>query len=93
MTLLWAKEGDYWKITAIRLEDGSDAGIVPGNPAAQAEPSEEEPRNIAGDPAAEKDILEFYRTWIVKRDVIRASTFASRAPTSVCRHPPKSSRK
>ncbi len=77
MTLLWAKEGDYWKITAIRLEDGSDAGIVPGNAAAQAEPSEEEPQSIAGDPTAEKDILEFYQTWIVKRDVIRASTFAS----------------
>ena len=77
MTLLWAKEGDYWKITAIRLEDGSDADIVPGNAAAQAEPSVEEPRNIAGDPTAEKDILEFYQTWIVKRDVIRASTFAS----------------
>ena len=39
MTLLWAQEGDYWKITAIRLEDGSDAGIVPENAAAQAEPS------------------------------------------------------
>src|SRR6478736_745885 len=26
MRLLWAREGDYWKITAIRLEDGSDAG-------------------------------------------------------------------
>ncbi len=77
MTLLWAKEGGYWKITAIRLEDGSDAGIVPSNAAAQAEPSEEEPRNIACDPAAEKDILEFYQTWIVKRDVIRASAFAS----------------
>ena len=77
MTLLWAKEGDYWKITAIRLEDSSDAGIVPSNAAAQAEPSVEEPRSIAGDPAAEKDILEFYQTWIVKRDVIRASTFAS----------------
>ena len=77
MTLLWAKEGDYWKITAIRLEDSSDAGIVPNNAAAQAEPSVEEPRNIAGDPAATKDILDFYQTWIVKRDVIQASTFAS----------------
>jgi hypothetical protein len=77
MTLLWAKEGDYWKITAIRLEDSSDSGIVPKNTAAQAEPSVEEPRNIAGDPAATKDILDFYQTWIVKRDVIRASTFAS----------------
>ncbi len=77
MTLLWAKEGDYWKITAIRLEDGSNADIVPGNAAAQAEPSVEKPRSIAGDPTAEKDILEFYQTWIVKRDVVRASTFAS----------------
>ena len=77
MTLLWAKEGDYWKITAIRLEDGSDANIVPENAAAQAEPSVEKPRSIAGDPTAEKDILNFYQAWIVKRDVIRASTFAS----------------
>ena len=77
MSLLWAQEGDYWKITAIRLEDGSDAGIVPNNAAAQAVPSEEEPRNIAGDPAAVKDITEFYQTWIVKRDVVQASSFAS----------------
>jgi hypothetical protein len=77
MTLLWAREGDYWKITAIRLEDGSDAGIIPSSPAAHAARAEEEPRNIAGDPAAEKAILEFYQTWIVKRDVIQASTFAS----------------
>lgn len=77
MTLLWAREGGYWKITAIRLEDGSDAGIVPKQSAAHTELSEEEPRSIAGDPTAEKDMLEFYQTWIVKRDVIRASTFAS----------------
>ena len=77
MTLLWAKEGDYWKITAIRFEDGSDADIVPRNSAGQVEPSVEEPRNIAGDPAAEKAILEFYQAWILKRDVVQASTFAS----------------
>ena len=39
MTLLWAQEGGYWKIIAIRIEDGSDAGIVPKNAAAQAEPA------------------------------------------------------
>jgi hypothetical protein len=77
MTLLWAKEGDYWKITAIRLEDGNDANIVPGSAAAQAEPSVEKPGNVAGDPTAEKDIREFYQAWIVKRDVVRAATFAS----------------
>ena len=77
MSLLWAQEGDYWKIIAIRIEDSSDAGLVPNNAAAQTEPSVEEPRNIAGDPAAVKDITEFYQTWIVKRNVTQASTFAS----------------
>ena len=77
MTLLWAREGDYWKITTIRLEDGSGAGIVPAKSAAQVEPPVEEPRAIAGDPAAGKAILDFYQAWIVKRDVIRASSFAS----------------
>ena len=77
MSLLWAKEGDYWKIVAIRMEDGSDAGIVPGNAVAQAVPAVDEPRSIAGDPAAVKEITEFYQTWIVKRNVTQASTFAS----------------
>ena len=77
MSLLWAQEGGYWKIVAIRIEDGSDAGIVPNNAAAQAVPAVEEPRSIAGDPAAVKDITEFYQAWIVKRNVIQASTFAS----------------
>ena len=77
MSLLWAQEGGYWKIVAIRIEDGSDAGIVPKNAAAQAVPAVEEPRSIAGDPAAVKDITEFYQAWIVKRNVARASTFAS----------------
>ena len=77
MSLLWAQEGGYWKIVAIRIEDSSDAGIVPNNAAAQAVPAVEEPRSIAGDPAAVKDITEFYQTWIVKRNVIQASAFAS----------------
>jgi hypothetical protein len=77
MRLLWAQEGGYWKITAIRLEDGSDAGIVPRKAVAQAEPTVEQPRAIAGDPAAGKAILDFYQAWIVKRDVVRASAFAS----------------
>ena len=77
MSLLWAQQGGYWKIVAIRIEDGRDAGIVPNNAAAQAVPAVEEPRSIAGDPAAVKDITEFYRAWIVKRNVIQASAFAS----------------
>lgn len=77
MSLLWAQEGGYWKIIAIRIEDGSDSGIVPNNTAAQVEPTEEEPKNIAGDPAAVKDITQFYLTWILRRDAAQASHFAS----------------
>ena len=77
MSLLWTQEGGYWKIVAIRLEDGKDADIVPQKAGAQAEPTVEEPQSIAGDPGAVKAIAEFYQTWIVKRDVALASTFAS----------------
>jgi hypothetical protein len=77
MSLLWIQEGGYWKIIAIRIEDSSDAGIVPNNTATVAVPAVEEPRSIAGDPAAVKDITQFYQTWIVKRDVAQASRFAS----------------
>ncbi len=92
MSLLWAQEGGYWKIAAIRLEDSSDASIVPNNAAAQAEPTVEEPQSIAGDPAAIKDITEFYQAWIVKRDVAQASTFAS--PLSYqCLAPPSEDQK
>ena len=69
MSLLWAQEGGYWKIIAIRIEDGSDAGLVPNNAAAPAVPAEEEPRDIAGDPASVKDITQFYQSWIAKRNV------------------------
>jgi hypothetical protein len=77
MSLLWAQEGGYWKIVAIRIEDGSAAGILPTNAAVLATPSVEEPQYISGDPAAVKNITEFYQAWIMKRNVTQASTFAS----------------
>jgi hypothetical protein len=77
LSLLWTQEVGYWKIIAIRLEDSSDAGIVPENAAAQAEPSEPEPQTIAGDPAAVKAVTDFYQAWIGKRDTAQASHFAS----------------
>ena len=85
MSLLWAQEGDYWKIIAIRIEDSSDAGLVPNNAAALAVPAEEEPQNIAGDPASVKDITQFYQTWIVKRDVTQASALCITALLPVSR--------
>ncbi len=77
MSLLWAQEGGYWKIIALRIEDGSDAGLVPNSAAATAVPAEEEPRDIAGDPVLVKDVTEFYQAWIAKRNVSEASRFAS----------------
>ena len=76
MSLLWAQEGGYWKIIAIRIEDSGDAGLVPNN-AALAVPAEEEPRTVVGDTASVQDITQFYQTWIAKRDATQASRFAS----------------
>jgi hypothetical protein len=76
MSLLWAQEGGYWKIIAIRIEDSSDAGILPKQ-AAVTTPAEEEPKSISGDPGAVKAITQFYQTWVVKRDSAQASKFAS----------------
>lgn len=76
MSLVWAREGDYWKIVAIRLEDGSDSGIVPESATAKL-PEVEDPKPIAGDPAAVKDITAFYQLWIGKRDSAQAARFAS----------------
>jgi hypothetical protein len=77
MSLLWAQEGDYWKIVAGRIEDSGAAGLVPKNALAQAVPSVEELLSIAGDPAAVKVITKFYQAWIVKRDTA-ARTNSSR---------------
>jgi len=76
MALLWAQEGGYWKIIAIRLVDSGDAGIIPRKVAAAA-PAEEEPKPIAGDSGAVRDITQFYQTWVEKRDSAKASEFAS----------------
>jgi hypothetical protein len=76
MSLLWAQEGGYWKIIAIRIEDSSDAGILPKQAAVTA-PAEEEPKTISGDPNVVKDITQFYETWVVKRDSAGASKFVS----------------
>jgi hypothetical protein len=77
MLLVWTQERGYWKIVAIRLEDSSNAAIVPHNAAVQVEPVEKEPQKIAGDPTAVKEITEFYQAWILKRDTKQALQFLS----------------
>jgi hypothetical protein len=77
MLLVWTQERGYWKIVAIRLEDSSDAAIIPHNAAVQVEPVEKEPQKIAPDPTAVKDITEFYEDWILKRDTKQALQFVS----------------
>jgi hypothetical protein len=77
MSLFWAEEAGYWKIIALRIEDGSGQDIVPKKIAGQAEPSEPAPKVIAGDPGALKDITDFYQLWIARRDTTQASDFVS----------------
>jgi hypothetical protein len=86
MALLWAQEGGYWKIIAIRIEDSSDVGIIPKKAAVIA-PAEEEPKSIAGDPGAVKDITQFYQTWVVKRGSAQASKFVSQRSYACLRAP------
>jgi hypothetical protein len=76
MTLLWTKEGKYWKIVAIRIDDGSDAGITPKTAAAPSS-TEAGPKAIAGDPQAVKNITAFYESWIEKRDPTQAAGYVS----------------
>jgi len=77
MSLLWTQEGAYWKIIAIRVEDSTSAGIVPPDAASVTEPTEEQPKTIAGDPEALKTITSFYQAWLAKRDAAQASSYAS----------------
>jgi hypothetical protein len=77
MSLLWTKEGKYWKIVAIRIDDGGDAGIIPQTAVAAAPPTEAEPKSISGDPEAVKDITSFYESWIGKRDPADAARYVS----------------
>jgi hypothetical protein len=75
MALLWTKEGKYWMIVAIRIDDASDAGITPNTGAAPH--PETEPDTIAGDPSAVKDITSFYQSWVGKRDPAGAARYVS----------------
>jgi len=76
MSLLWAEEGKYWKIVAIRIEDASDAGLTPKK-AASAPPTETAPEKFEGDPTTVNDITAFYRLWLAKRDTAKAAHYAS----------------
>ena len=48
------------KIVAIRIDDGSNEGIIPKT--AAASPVSERAGKIAGDPNAVKDITDFYQS-------------------------------
>jgi hypothetical protein len=87
MALLWAQEGGYWKIIAIRIEESGEGAIVPRKPAGHEGAASEGPKSIAGDPGMVKEITQFYQTWIGKRDSGQASQFASQRSYSCLRAP------
>src|SRR3974390_2710087 len=75
MSLLGTKEGKYWEIVAIRIDDGSNSGITPKT--AAASPPAAEPKSISGDPQAVKNITSFYESWIEKRNPAEAARYVS----------------
>ena len=77
MSMLWTKEGKYWKIVAIRIDDDSDAGIIPKTATGAPQLPTAEPKAISGDPKAVKDITSFYESWIGKRDPAEATRYVS----------------
>jgi hypothetical protein len=93
MTLLWAKEGAYWKIVAIRIQDSGDAGITPKTAASKTVPAQAKPENIAGDPGAVRDISDFYRLWILSRNTVSAARYASERSYSCMKSPSEAEKK
>ena len=77
MSLLWTKEGKYWQIVGIRIDDGNAAGITPKTDASASAAAAAEPKTIAGDPKAVSDITSFYEAWVVKRDTAGAASYVS----------------
>jgi len=77
LSLLWAKEGDYWKIVAIRLLDASDANITPKAETPQPVSAESAPQRVAGDTNAIRDTTEFYRLWLNARDFRKTMQYVS----------------
>ena len=93
MTLLWAKEGAYWKIVAIRIQDSGDAGITPKTAASKTVPAQAKPENIAGDPGAVRDISDFYRLWTLSRNTVSAARYASERSYSCMKSPSEAEKK
>ena len=77
ISLLWAKEGDYWKIVAIRALDASEANITPKFETPAEVSAEAAPQKSTGDPNAIRDITQFYRSWLVDRDPKKAMPYVS----------------
>jgi hypothetical protein len=93
MTLLWTKEGAYWKIVAIRIQDSGDAGITPRTAASKTVPAQAKPENIAGDPGAVRDISDFYELWTLGRNTIGAARYASERSYSCMKSPSEAEKK
>jgi hypothetical protein len=77
ITLIWTKEGKYWKVVAWEVEgEGSRPGIgrdtrlanVVGRTAKQ---------NMAADPAVVQGSHDFLQTWLVNDDYDKASSYLS----------------
>jgi len=77
MSLLWAEEGRYWKVVAIRIEDGSTASILPKTASKTLSDQNTSPEDFTGDPNAVNDITDFYKSWLISRNPAEAAHYAS----------------
>jgi len=77
LSMLWAEEGRYWKVVAIRIEDGSTAGILPKTASKAPDDQSTSPEGFAGDPNAVNDITGFYKSWLMSRNPAEATQYAS----------------
>lgn len=78
ITLLWSKEGAYWKVISwdIEPEDAKPQGIPDTRKAATAQVEE----HATGDPAFLRASNDFLNAWLVKRDYAAATKYF--APSS-----------
>lgn len=77
ITLIWAKEGRYWKVVAWEVEgEGSSPGIGRDTRLANA-PGRTTKQKIAADPAVVQASHDFLHTWLVNDDYDKASSYLS----------------
>jgi hypothetical protein len=80
VTLLWTKEGKYWKVVSWELEPSeAKPGATPDVRRAAAVAKRPVKEKYAADPAVVQATHDFLRTWLVNDDYQRASSYVAQS--------------